>query len=340
MAAPTENPFVIQGFKGINNRIDPVRLGGEYQLQADNALCDDGGYLRRRPGSRPLGGLTALKDIHGARDGRLLAIDGSDRLIEIFADGATRALFEGVTGAPFQWAELGYALFVQSPLAQWAIYPHRVIPWGSLVGAPAQDPATVPDDPNDGGLLALVSPVATAPDEPPPPGDLIGVRRNQMVVSVWETERDRSVLYFSRPDYPHHFSMDNMQIVPGRTAVMATVGSIFIIGTDRAIYLDAPDAPAQQVAHYGALRGGLVADDRGMTYLWTHRGLCRVAPFENMTDAALVPTLRARASGAMLAYKGSAYCAIHQSGAEMLRSSQRRYVPLAIANTHDHGIFI
>ena len=43
---PDQSPApsqTIAGFKGINNRIDPTRLGWESQLEAVNVLCDDAG---------------------------------------------------------------------------------------------------------------------------------------------------------------------------------------------------------------------------------------------------------------------------------------------------------
>jgi hypothetical protein len=43
VAEPTF-PF-IAGFKGLNNRLDPTVAGPQWLMQADNALCDDAGYL-------------------------------------------------------------------------------------------------------------------------------------------------------------------------------------------------------------------------------------------------------------------------------------------------------
>lgn len=123
-----------RGFKGINNRIDPTRLGPEWQIQADNALCDDAGHLLLRPGQRGI--LNGITDIYGARDGRLFAISEAGELLEIGEGGNVAVLAHGVLGA-FRWAELGYALFLQpSSLSSqaapnlWAIYPNRVVGWG------------------------------------------------------------------------------------------------------------------------------------------------------------------------------------------------------------------
>ena len=177
----------VDAFKGLNNRIDPTRLGLEWQLQADNVLCDDASYLIRRPGNKPIA--TGYLDAYGTRNGRLLLVTTGNALVERFDDGAESTLATGVTGAPFVWCELGYALFVMSPTAQWAIYPDQVITWGSL--CPAAPTTTYP----------IKDPIVYSP----PKGTVLTARRSQIAVGVWEPEADRSVIYFSRPDFPHEF---------------------------------------------------------------------------------------------------------------------------------------
>jgi hypothetical protein len=56
MAEPQQAPQWprVDAFKGLNNRIDPTRIGLEWQLQADNVLCDDANYLTRRPDNKPV----------------------------------------------------------------------------------------------------------------------------------------------------------------------------------------------------------------------------------------------------------------------------------------------
>lgn len=320
MATP-EYPKV-EAFKGINNRVDPVRLGLEWQLQADNTLCDDAGFLTRRPGQTQLA-TAAYVDIHGTRDGRLLAVDAANRLVQIDAQGREQLLHTGVTGAPFQWVELGYALFLMSTSARWAVYPDRVLAWGDLCPVAPVD------------SYPLGDPISY----PPPFGQVLGVRREQLAVAVWEDDRDRSVLYLSRPGFPHEFRLErDYQIFAGRITLLADTSSAFVIATDRAIYLDPYDAPLMRVADYGVPLGGLVYDERDIAFFWSERGLCKVAPFENLTDVRLVIQERQTVTASLLTWQGSWYAVVQQTGNETTRRSARAYEPMTISTVNTQGI--
>lgn len=123
-----EEPQKVTAFKGLNNRIDPTRLGLEWQVQADNVLCDDAGYLVRRPGLQAIS--SGLIDLYGRRDGRLLGVTASAVLVEILEGGTQVPLFTSMEGGPFQWTELGYVVFAMSATHSWAIYPNRLVSWG------------------------------------------------------------------------------------------------------------------------------------------------------------------------------------------------------------------
>jgi hypothetical protein len=321
--AARSNPAVVSGFKGLNNRVDPVRLGLTYQLTAENALCDDAGFLVRRPGVTTL--TSSYKDMFGTRDGRLLLITTGDALVERFTSGAESIIATGVTGAPFHWCELGYALFVQSKAktAKWAIYPGRVIEWGSLCPA----------------LSEPTYPVGDPQSYPPPYGDVIGVRRSQIVVGVYEPTKDRSVLYYSQPDAPHEFRLDSdYALVAGRVTLLAGLPQGMIVGTDRAIYVDTPEQPMQKLSDFGVRPNAAYLDDKGMAYLWTDRGLYRALPFEAMTDAVLAPTIRQIAAVGRLPHNGSDYMVVTQTGPETGKKTVQGYVPVAITITKTQGI--
>jgi hypothetical protein len=321
MADEQSPPNIVQGFKGINNRLDPTRLGLEYQLQADNVLCDDAGYLTRRPGVQPF--LSGFKDVHGTRNGRLLAITDADELVELTETGESLLLHSGVTGGPFQWVELGYAFFLQSKSASWAVYPDRVIEWGSLCPAPSTE--TYP----------LGDPISY----PPPVGDVLCSRRSQVVIGVWEPERDRSVLYFSRPDFPHEFRLErDFIIISGKIALLASLPQGMVFGTDRAIYIDPIDAPIQRVADYGVSDNAAAFDDRDFIVFWTQRGLCKALPFENLTDAQLTIQQREATTAGILPYQGSTYAVVSQYGAVLPKQITRPYTPLDISTTHLQGV--
>jgi len=322
MAEPQASPTIVQGFRGLNNRIDPTALGLEWQLRAENVLCDDAGYLTRRPGMDSF--LSGFKDVYGTRNGRLLAITIGDVLVELTDTGDVLPLHTGVTGGPFQWAELGYALFLQSKAVSWAVYPDRVILWGSLCPAPSM--ASYP----------LADPISY----PPPTGEVIGARRSQMVVSVWEPERDRSVLYFSRPDFPHEFRLEkDFLLIAGRVTLFASLAQGLVIGTDRAIFVDPIDSPLQRVADYGVPVGAMAYDDLNRVHFWSERGLCRAFPLENMTDKALAVQLREQVTAGILPYQGSTYAVVHQSGPVLPKQLTRPYTPYTLT-TMTQGVSI
>lgn len=312
---------VVAAFKGINNRLDPTRLGLVHQLQADNALCDDAGFLVRRPGQVAV--TSGILDSYGTRNGRLLLVTTGGALLERFADGTTTTLTTGLTGGPFQWAELGYALFVQSASASWAIYPDRTLPWGSLCPAPP----------------VVTYPLAEAISYPPPTGQVIASRRSQMVVGVHEPAKDRSVLYFSRPDFPHEFRLDrDFILIPGQITLLVALAQGLVMGTDRAIYVDPIDSPVQRVADYGVPPNALATDDRNVAYFWSERGLCKALPFENLTDAHLAAGLRQTVTAGILPFQGSTYAVVSQTGPLATKPMTRPYAPLAVATTHPQGI--
>jgi len=317
------SPNIVQGFKGLNNRLDPTALGLEWQLTAENVLCDDAGYLVRRPGIEEF--LLGFTDVYGTRNGRLLAITTNDVLVEITESGDIIQLHTGVIGGPFQWAELGYAFFLQSKTVSWAIYPHQVIVWGSLCPTPVVN--TYP----------LSDPISY----PPPVGDVICSRRSQMVVGVWEPERDRSVLYFSRPDFPHEFRLEkDFILVPGRVTMLSSLAQGLVIGTDRAIFVDPIDSPLQRVADYGVPVGSMTYDDLNRVHFWTERGLCRAFPFENITDKALVVQQREQVTAGVFPYQGSTYAVVHQYGKIIPKQLARAYTPYTVSTTYPQGISI
>lgn len=324
MAEPPQPPQWprVDAFKGLNNRLDPVRLGLEWQLEAANMLCDDGGSLLRRPGNKPVA--TGFKDMYGTRNGRLLLITTADALVERLDDGTTISIATGITGAPFVWCELGYALFVQSVAtsAMWAIYPDRVIEWGSLCPS----------------VSGTSYPLTEQPVYPPPKGQVLAARRSQIAVGVWESDQDRSVIYFSRPDYPHEFTLMDFIMVPGRITLLAALAQGLVIGTDRGIYFDSVDSPIQRLSDYGVPLNALATDDRNFVTFWTERGLCKAMPFENLTDKALAVQLRQNVTAGILPYQGSAYTVVSMTGPLIPKQISRPYTPVSISTTKTQGI--
>lgn len=326
----TLNPgsCVVDGFKGINNVVDPTRLGLEWCIRTENILCDNAQHLVSRPGWEEV--MDGIIDLYNTRSGRLLAINDANQLVEIQPSGSPSILFDGVEGAPFRWTELGYAVFVQSDTHQWAIYPDRMIPWGSLVSAPTID---LGDTISGGdGILSLSSAQQRITYSPPPIGKVLGVYGNRIAIADHELSKDRSIIYFSRPDYPHHFDLgQDFQIIPGRITLLAAVQRAMVIATDRAIYITSA-AGTQRVADYGA-EPNYCYDKDGSVLFWSHRGQCRVGAldlaFTNLTESVLSPVSRLNASNAILSHQGSRYAIAYQSNAELPLYPAQDYVGLS-----------
>jgi hypothetical protein len=254
-----------------------------------------------------------------------LLITTSNALVERWEDGTQLTLATGVTGAPFAWCELGTALFVMSPTARWAIYPDRVIEWGSLCPSNASPGYPIGD--------SLVY--------PPPTGSMLCARQGQIAVGVWEPEQDRSIIYFSRPDFPHEFHLEkDWLMVPGRMTLLASTSQGMVLGTDRAIFTYSTDItiPLQRVADYGALLNSSVHDDRDFVMFFTQRGICRAFPFQNLTDDHLVVQCRARITAGLLSYQGSTYYVVSQTGERINHAMAQPYTPLTITTTNAQGI--
>lgn len=390
-------PVSVSGFKGLNNRLDPTALGLEWQLEASNVLCDDASYLVQRPGSATF--LSNVADVHGMGDGRLFVVDTSGTLFEVASDGTTRTRATGFTGAPFQWAELGYALFALSETTAWCIYPDRVVPWGiptldapnvSIVAGAlvagtyliacvliasdgrrggcigvaeitvavgqglridAPDTAgyttiaylSTPDGDQlyqAGALVAGTLTLNTNPAEGPrlealhcypPPNGLVSAHGNRLCAAVWEPEHNRGVLYWSKPDAPHLFELEtDYQLVAGRPLLLTSVGNTLLVGTDCVIQAYPVGAPRQVLADYGALPDTAQRLDSGQVLFWTDRGLCRFPPFENLTEAALVPDNRSLTTGALLQHAGSSYYITTQRGEVRGRAPLAPYTSLSV----------
>lgn len=285
---------LLTGFKGINNRVDATRLEAVYAMAAENVLCDTAQNYVRRPGFVSYG--SDIVDLYAAPNGNLFTVSSVGILREWTPEGTSTQRATGFIGAPFQWTTLGYAVFCQSAVSQWAIYPDKVMVWGSLCPAPS---STVPEETEP--LLALAAPVAVPTFAPPPLGNIIGTRRNQLVVGVWEPEKDRTVLYFSAPDSPHCFDLTDFQLISGQVVVADTVAGVFIVGTDRAIYVD-----PLQVTDYG-ITPGTVTRWNNTLWFMTPQGFCSAPPFKNWTEDTFWPTCRRESAGAVLVHRGSEY---------------------------------
>jgi hypothetical protein len=392
-------PFTkIANFSGINNRVDPTKLGLEWQLIAQNTLCDNAQYHVIRPGYDEF--LPDAVDAYGTDDGRLFVVTSIGILLEVSSDGSTRQRLSGFTGAPFQWTELGYAIFAMSESASWIIYPDRVVAWriptldspaitltvGTLsAGTYLSGCILIDSDGRQGGCsgissiqvadgkgVIITSPevagyttrvyfsnkngkllyyagnlssgsitITSAPSEgprlttqnfyPPPLNSIISAHGSRICVSAWEPEQDRSILYWSKPGFPHLFDFESSyQIIAGKVMLLTQAQGILLIGTDRAIFSYQAENSIQQLSNYGALNDTAQRLDSGQIAFWTDQGLCRFPPFENITNEILAADNRSLSSASILCHDGSDYYIVAMLGDIRKQSPLSPYTPLPV----------
>lgn len=160
---------------------------------------------------------------------------------------------------------------------------------------------------------------------PPPSGHLIGRMGNKLAVAVREDDRDETTIYFSRPDNPHVFPLDEDYVtVPGTATVIADFDGGCVIGTDRAIYRYGLDRSVTALAEHGATPGSLAYDHAGRAHFWTPRGLCLAEPFERLTESRFCASPPGLTAAAILPWRGSDYylCSTKETP-ERLRDGNR-----------------
>lgn len=166
---------------------------------------------------------------------------------------------------------------------------------------------------------------------PPVLGGLVAAHTNRLCIAVWESQHDRTALYWSKPDAPHLFDLEtDYQLVAGRPTLLTSAGSGLLLGTDRAVYAVPSSGAASMIAAYGALPDTAATLDDGRVAFWTERGLCKFPPFENLTDQHLVPDNRTHSTGTVLAHKGALYYLCAQRGAVRLKEPGIAYTPLTV----------
>lgn len=190
---------------------------------------------------------------------------------------------------------------------------------------------------NSDGPLVIQYPPAEGPIleylylYPPPTNGLVSAHGNRLCIAVWEPEHDRTVLYWSKPDAPHLFELEtDYQMVAGKPVLLTQAGGALLIGTDRTLTAYVDGQPPQRLADYGALPDTATRLDSGQVAFWTDRGLCRFPPFENVTQAALIPDNRSHSTGAVLNHAGSSYFVTAMRGDIRQRSPLAPYEPLPI----------
>lgn len=121
-------------FKGLNNTTDPMRLGLEWLVQADNVDVSDEGALSARPGYTSALSAAVTAAYTTIDFERFFYVAGGE--LKTF-EGATLAT--GLTSAPMYWAEVNQHVYYNNGTDRGIITPgNNVIEWEWVVpSAPA-----------------------------------------------------------------------------------------------------------------------------------------------------------------------------------------------------------
>lgn len=100
----------VKRFKGLNNVSDPLRLGLEWLVRADNVDISDTGRVQRRDGYQ-LAATGSYSGAYATRDYSRMFVVDAGQLKLINADLSTVVLATGLTNAPMHWAEINREVF-------------------------------------------------------------------------------------------------------------------------------------------------------------------------------------------------------------------------------------
>ena len=159
-------------------------------------------------------------------------------------------------------------------------------------------------------------------DPPPVNGEYLAVFRSSIYMSEYMPAADQTIVWFSLPLGYHLFNMSaDYFLVPGEVTQLHGSETALVVTTQTRVYLY-DGAKLAQAAEYGTVSGqhaDLGAD--GRIYFWTKRGLCRAAPFENLTEARISIAPGGQAGGTILERNGyRKYVAVVQSGGDAYNS--------------------
>ena len=100
----------VSTFRGLNNVTDPLRLGLDWLVQADNVhVTDTGGIARRAGYSQTLAG--SITGAFSTHDFRAMYIVDGGALKAMTSSTAATTLRTGLSTAPMHWAEINEQVF-------------------------------------------------------------------------------------------------------------------------------------------------------------------------------------------------------------------------------------
>jgi len=153
-------------------------------------------------------------------------------------------------------------------------------------------------------------------DAPPAETSHITAFQGRIYAAEYVPQGDMTVVWYSAPLGYHLFNLnEDFFIVPGRVSQMAGSDDTLMLSSESRVFLYNREG-LDQVAEYGS-KPGRHADigPDGKLYFWTNRGLCRVSPFENLTESDVSLAPGQTASGGVIQQHGyTRYVVVLKSG--------------------------
>lgn len=268
MLSPTL-PTVSQ-FKGLQNVSDPLRLGLEWLVQADNINISDSGAISKREGySLVTSG--AYTSAYSTLDFSRMYVVVSGTLRDVFGN----VLAQVDSSREMHWCEVNEHVYFNNGLNSGVILADgEVLPWRDMPRTIA-GAGFLGDDGKE--LTVLYSPL-------PLDTDVIQHWGGRMYAAQYFPKDNQTVVWASEPLGYHLFNYDSgFFMVPGRVTMLAPHEGALIVGTDAKVYAYTGEKMSV-LADYGVIPGQHWSADDTRILFWTTRGLCAALPFQNLTE--------------------------------------------------------
>ena len=278
---PTNEPSVkISQFLGLRNKDRPARLPIGALVRASNIDIDDTGGIARRRGYTSTAAFTNITAAYATRDEQsLYVVDaGSLKRVITLSPLVTELIATGIPSGEIDWAEAGN-LVMYAGAAQGVIEGSTPLAFADFGGDGLDVEAQGETLQRDEACVGTM---------PAPTGERIAFFEGRVWLSVFDSSNDTTFIFSSKPFFWGRWDLHTDYIaVPGHVNLLSDAGGALLIGTSREVYLYAQES-LQAVADYGTVPGRQVDyDESGAAYFWTQRGLCKAAPFQNLTDDAV-----------------------------------------------------
>lgn len=290
----------IKTFKGLNNVVDPLRLGMSWLVTADNVNITDTGAIEKREGYA----LTRA----GAFRSAFTTIDFSRMYL---ADASQITTFDGTvvaaltSAAPIYWAEANEYVYFNNGADSGVIAPDNALsPWRDATvsyGAGFKG-----DNGLDLDVLYGTLPLGA---------DVIQFWGGRMYAAQYFPEENQTAVWMSEPMGFHIFNLDSgFFLLPGRVLMLAPHTTSLVIGTESAVY--AYDGQKlDSLADYGVVPGQHWAADGERILFWSLRGVCAAMPFTNLTEQSVSVAPGIKAGGTIVQRGGQKrYLTVLQQG--------------------------